>query len=448
MPIDASIPLGIVPVQIDDPNTVKTKQLQLRNLVLQNQQAEQAAANSKALGEAYKSAYGADGKLDRNALYGNLAAGGQGAAIPGIQKQFTEADAAQTKLDTEKFNLAKSKLDANAGALQSLLSLPPEQLNHDTVIGAIANQVRNGFMSQEEGVQLARGLPGNPQALRPYLTQLGIQTLSAKERLDALTPKYEYKDTGGSIQRVDVNPLTGQGGPATLTKTATPDAVLSNGTTIRGQDLTAATTRRGQDIAAKTAAADREQRAAQAASAIEKDEKGNLTIVDKTTGVARPVVGRDGKPVSLSGGVMDAKQALDLINQAEPLLKSSTGSWGGKGIDLLAGVFGATTEGRISAGKLRALEGMLVSKMPKMSGPQSDKDVAMYRQMAAEIGDDTVPYKRKQAALETVREIQERYAGMTPGSSKPTRAAGAVTPAAAPASAPVALPSGWSVKEN
>jgi hypothetical protein len=59
--------------------------------------------------------------------------------------------------------------------------------------------------------------------------------------------------------------------------------------------------------------------------------------------------------------------------------------------------------------------------MPKMSGPQSDKDVALYRQMAAVIGDSTIPYDQKAAALDQVRAIQERYAGVAPGSSKPKR---------------------------
>ena len=50
--------------------------------------------------------------------------------------------------------------------------------------------------------------------------------------------------------------------------------------------------------------------------------------------------------------------------------------------------------------------------MPKMSGPQSDKDVAMYRQMAGAIGDPTIPADQKLAAMQTIREIQNRYAGI------------------------------------
>jgi hypothetical protein len=56
--------------------------------------------------------------------------------------------------------------------------------------------------------------------------------------------------------------------------------------------------------------------------------------------------------------------------------------------------------------------------MPKMSGPQSDKDVLLYRQMAAQIGDANLPIATRRAALNTVRQIQQKYAAGS--SSGPT----------------------------
>lgn len=109
--------------------------------------------------------------------------------------------------------------------------------------------------------------------------------------------------------------------------------------------------------------------------------------------------------------VADATDALQLIDQAEKLIDGATGSYVGAGIDQIARVFGASTEGAENAAQLKAVEGILVSKMPKMSGPQSDKDVLLYRQMAGQIGDPTIPAATKKAALKTIRQIQERYAG-------------------------------------
>ena len=114
----------------------------------------------------------------------------------------------------------------------------------------------------------------------------------------------------------------------------------------------------------------------------------------------------------------DAKEALQLIETAKTIIPKSTGSYLGAGIDQGARFFGASTGGDTAAAQLKALEGALVSKMPKMSGPQSDKDVALYKQMAGEIGDPTIPQSRKLAALQTIEEIQQRHSGM-PATPKP-----------------------------
>jgi hypothetical protein len=83
----------------------------------------------------------------------------------------------------------------------------------------------------------------------------------------------------------------------------------------------------------------------------------------------------------------------------------------GAGVDQVGRLFGASTGGDTAAAQLKALEGALVSKMPKMSGPQSDKDVLLYKQMAGEIGNPTIPQSRKLAALNVIEDIQSRHAG-------------------------------------
>jgi hypothetical protein len=63
---------------------------------------------------------------------------------------------------------------------------------------------------------------------------------------------------------------------------------------------------------------------------------------------------------------------------------------------------------------MRALGGALVAKMPRMEGPQSDKDVALYRESAGRIGDSTIPIARRKAALETVKELWTKYERLNP----------------------------------
>jgi len=117
--------------------------------------------------------------------------------------------------------------------------------------------------------------------------------------------------------------------------------------------------------------------------------------------------------------VTEAKESISLINQAEKLLDKATASLTGTGVDVLAGAVGVSTEGAKAAAQLKAIQGALVAKMPKMSGPQSDKDVLLYREMAGQVGDSTLPVDTRKAALETIRQIQERYAKVPEGSTKP-----------------------------
>ncbi len=150
-------------------------------------------------------------------------------------------------------------------------------------------------------------------------------------------------------------------------------------------------------------------------------------------GKAVPILGPDNKPVagkpvggaaaaSTGAKVKDAQDALATIGMAEKLIDKATGSGIGSAIDSTAAFFGKSTEGAQAAAQLKALEGDLVSKMPKMSGPQSDKDVLLYKQMAGQIGDPSIPQETKKAALATIKEMQKRYAGVEPTGSWETPA--------------------------
>lgn len=128
----------------------------------------------------------------------------------------------------------------------------------------------------------------------------------------------------------------------------------------------------------------------------------------------KPGESRSAPTATSQTAVKEANEALALIKQAEEIIPKATGSYIGSAVDQVGRVFGKSTGGDIATGQLQAIEGALVAKMPKMSGPQSDKDVALYKQMAGVIGDPTIPAPRKMAALEVVKEIQQRYAGVTP----------------------------------
>jgi hypothetical protein len=128
--------------------------------------------------------------------------------------------------------------------------------------------------------------------------------------------------------------------------------------------------------------------------------------------------------------VSDAKDVLGLLDEVDLLLPKSTGSYSGVAADAVMGAFGGSTQGAQAVAQLKAIQGALVSKMPKMSGPQSDKDVLLYREMAGQVGDATIPVPQRQAASAMIRKLNEKYAGMPEGSSRNNGASGTWAPPA------------------
>ena len=141
--------------------------------------------------------------------------------------------------------------------------------------------------------------------------------------------------------------------------------------------------------------------------------------------------GRTGKvfgkgPKLTDAGKLDNKRQFNMqgigatIQEAENLLTGAggkplpTGSGVGSVVDTVGGVFGMSPSGSAEADRIRAVGGALVSKMPRMEGPQSDKDVALYKESAGRIGDSTIPVERRKAALDTVKGLWAKYENLNP----------------------------------
>jgi hypothetical protein len=208
----------------------------------------------------------------------------------------------------------------------------------------------------------------------------------------------EKVDIGGQVQfrdPVTLKLLTD------LQKTNTPDALLSAQTAMRGQNMTDARAREKNQI--------------------DKDSVGKVEWKQDVNGkwIALP------KEISGSGPVVpieaqapgkreqQARNAIDVINSAEQLIGKATSSYAGAGVDAASRLFGVSNKGADAAAQLKALEGALMMSQPRMEGPQSDKDVQLYRQMAGQIGDSTIPVSQKQAALQTIKQLHQKYTGVT-----------------------------------
>lgn len=152
------------------------------------------------------------------------------------------------------------------------------------------------------------------------------------------------------------------------------------------------------------------------------------------------VLGDDGQPIKVQqkSGNLTAQNAqreetqrlqrVDaILPEIEKILPNATSSYVGAGADFLGRAIGYSTDGAKATAQLKTLAGQLVSLMPKMSGPQSDKDVAMYKEMAGNLADDTQPIQTRMAALQTIKELNNKYKGMNQQSGVPYANAGGQT---------------------
>lgn len=108
---------------------------------------------------------------------------------------------------------------------------------------------------------------------------------------------------------------------------------------------------------------------------------------------------------------VDAQRTLGLLGEAERLLPLSTGSSAGNVVDSVAGAFGYSTPGAQAIAGLQTIAGQLTSSMPRMQGPQSDKDVQLYKQMAGDLANPNLPVQTRMAALQQIRRLNQKYAG-------------------------------------
>jgi len=132
-----------------------------------------------------------------------------------------------------------------------------------------------------------------------------------------------------------------------------------------------------------------------------------------------------------------AGELINLANEARGILKdASSGVISGLKTQAAEAV-GMSTDSSKADARLKVISGQLVMNMPRMEGPQSDADRLLYQQMAGDIANPKVPRETREAALQTIIELQQKY---TP-QGQPSAAPGGI---AAPKTAQEmqALPSG------
>lgn len=212
-------------------------------------------------------------------------------------------------------------------------------------------------------------------------------------------------------------------------QTAVDNNIRTNQTSENNSIRTAETSRYSTDVNAQTAA----NKLSVEQAKIELEQKkgtvqqfGDGLYMVYPNGNAVPISSPTGQPVVKSTTTAAQQSAKSeentriqrvetIIPEIRTLLSKATGSYLGAGADLLANTVGISTEGAKATAQLKTLSGQMVAAMPKMSGPQSDKDVAMYKDMAGNLSDPTIPIETRLAALETIEKLNEKYKVLNSG---------------------------------
>lgn len=422
--IDSRIALGFQPqTQMENPVNALARMMQVQGLQQQNQLGQMKMDEYRAAGERRnKLAALLQGQYETpEAREDALLRGGfmeeatkLGTDRRANQKSDLEIDTNRQKLATERYNTYKMTTGA--------LAQRPD-LSKDMVVMAGQELVNAGILPMEMYQKSIANLPDDPNVLRARLREGVAAQLTPEQMLTVFAPKAEKIDNGQTIAFRDMNPNSptyGQAtGGATVQKQMTPGEVSSAETARRGQDITV----RGQNMADARA---REK------NSIDRDAVGKVEwkqgVNGEWVGLPKEVSGKG--PVAPVTTTVPGKRetqatnAINILNEAEKLIDKATGSYAGAAVDAAARTVGGSFESGDAIAQLQALEGALMMAQPRMEGPQSDKDVMLYRQMAGRLGDPTVPASQKKAAIKTIKSIHAKYANVPQSGGVPSQSPG------------------------
>ena len=256
----------------------------------------------------------------------------------------------------------------------------------------------------------AEGLSTNPEGLKSFALSLQKAYAQNPEKYNFTTAD-NVLDNQTSVQN---NTLTNQ--------TSADNNIRTNQTAENNNIRTTDTSRYSTDVTANTA----QQKLSIDQAKIELEQKkgvvqqfGDSMYMVYPNGSAVPISSAAG-PVTKNTTAPALKQAQQeegirtqrvdaVLPEIKSLLSNARGGYASAGVDFVGGALGYSTDNAKTTAQLKALSGQLVALMPKMSGPQSDKDVQMYREMAGNLADPTTPVATRLASLQTIQTLNDKY---------------------------------------
>lgn len=249
----------------------------------------------------------------------------------------------------------------------------------------------------------AEGLSTNPEGLKSFA--LNLQKAYAQN-----PEKYNFTTADNVLDN----------------QTSADNNIRTNQTSENNSIRTAETSRYSTDVNAQTAA----NKLSVEQAKIELEQKkgtvqqfGDGLYMVYPNGSAVPINSPTGQPITKVANqkaINEENKRIQRVETLTPEIKSlltggATGSYFGAGLDLLGRTVGISTDGAEATAQLKTLSGQLVALMPRMEGPQSNIDVEMYKEMAGNVADPTIPIETRLAALDTIEKLNQKYKGLNSG---------------------------------
>jgi hypothetical protein len=377
MALDPSIPLAFRPPQIIDPVTARSNALNLRLREAQAKAIEDARAMEAGEREALRAYYGSDqGEQALAALARSAPAAYQAEVKRRLDADKERAGIAKTRADTTQTQ-GQTLDNALSRYRKALDAIDNPDAAAAWVVAQRTDPIVGPHLSRLGSLQesVAR-IPQDPAGFTQWRQQqaLGMEKFLEQQRLgdNDLIQRDPTGRPAINALAVEARERIARAGVPT-----TPVTYLQ-GTNAQGQP---------EFFVAPTSV-----------------PRGGQLPTPIPTGIRTPAA---------QGGDRRAAQArntLQILDEADKLIDEATGSLAGAGRDIIARGVGNATPGAQAIARLKVVETNLMLNMPRMEGPQSDRDVQLYREAAGQIGDPTVPRETKRAALQTIRSLNERYA--------------------------------------
>jgi hypothetical protein len=124
--------------------------------------------------------------------------------------------------------------------------------------------------------------------------------------------------------------------------------------------------------------------------------------------------------------VAQGQSMIELAQRAQAILPNATSGAISNLATMATDAAGIPTNKSAADGQLRIIGAQLVSNVPRMEGPQSDADVKLYRQAAADVANANIPYQTRIKSLNTIIDLNQKYA--QGGAKPPPGAVRRITP--------------------